>query len=101
MLRSTTIGSAGGWWWLGSGGERLQATYLAQLCSCVDILFDAVKNRAVVLEVDAVRVPAAALQCLRLAGSHRSQSVQVQPLGVRIGHGWATSATGWFVIGVD
>lgn len=79
-------------------GLRLQATYLAQLCSCVDILFDAVKDRAVVLQVDAVSISAAALQCLRLAGSHR-QGVQIQPLGMRIGHD--ETATGWVVIGVD
>jgi hypothetical protein len=51
-----------------------------------------------VLQVDAVYISAAALQCLRLAVSHR-QGVQIQPLGMGIGHDW--TAIGWVVIGVD
>jgi hypothetical protein len=63
----------------------------------VNILLDAFKDRAVVLQEDAICISAAALQCLGLAGSHR-QGVQVQPLGVRIDHG--CTATERVVIGV-
>lgn len=62
-----------------------RSTYLAQPCGSVNILLDAIKNRAVVFQEDAVRLSTATLQGLGLV-EIGGQHLEVQPLRLRITH---------------
>lgn len=60
-------------------------TYLTQPCGSMDILLDAIEDRAVVFQEDTVSLSTATLQGLGLIHSG-SQHLQIQPLGLSISH---------------